>query len=307
MTAPDVVVVGASNLDLCFRAPRLPQPGETVGDAELTEGFGGKGANQAVAAARFGATTSFVSSLGQDEAGTAFSRLLEAEGIDASGCRFHAGRRTGRACVWVDGDGENQILVDPGANAFLEESAVAGALAEKPAASIVLCQLETPIEGVAAAVEWAREVGARSVVNAAPAAPLDRLRVAPDVLVANEHEAKQLAPGVDPEPRRLAAALADQLRVGLVAITLGAEGAVLWDAGSEHAVPAPRVAPVDTTGAGDAFCGALAARLAAGEDPARATRLACAAGALATLRLGAMSTLPSLAGVEATLAAHGPG
>ncbi|HVO54019.1 MAG TPA: ribokinase [Solirubrobacterales bacterium] len=306
MTSPDVIVVGASNVDLTFRAPRLPDAGETVGDADLAENLGGKGANQAVAAARLGADVFFLSSLGQDEAGARFERLLASEGIDASGCRYFSGQPTGRACIWLDAEGENRILVSSGANAFLYQAAVKGALATLSDASVVLCQLETPVEGVASAVAWAREVGALSIVNTAPALPLPRLRVAPDVLVANEHEAAYLINDPKLGPRDLAAALSDRFGVGSVVVTLGAAGALLWQEGDARHVEAPAVTPADTTGAGDAFCGAFAARLAAGDEPLRAVELACAAGALATLRLGAMSSLPTLAKVEGLAERSGP-
>jgi ribokinase len=302
---PDVVVVGASNLDLCFRAAQLPGRGETVAGAEFTENLGGKAANQAVAAARIGAEVAFVSSLGRDEAGAELEQLLRSERIDMGGCQFVPGQRTGRACIWLDGDGENRILVAPCANAYLDEKAVREGLGTLSGAATVLCQLETPVEGVAAALAWARRAGARSIVNAAPAIPFEGLRVMPDVLVANEQEARLLLDSPDREIGGIAARLAERTGVALIVVTLGAAGALLWEGGEERRIATPAVRVRDTTGAGDAFCGALAARLAAGDEPVRAAELGCAAGALAIQRLGAMSSLPSLAEVEVLLADHG--
>jgi len=299
---PDVVVVGASNLDLCFRAAQLPRGGETIAAAELTESLGGKAANQAVAAARIGAEVALVSSLGGDEAGAELERMLRSEGIDSGGCRFLSGQRTGRACIWLDGAGENRILVAPGANAYLYEGVVSEILGAFSAASAVLCQLETPVRGVAAALAWARQVGARSIVNAAPAAPFERLDPTPDVLVANEQEARLLLDSPDCEIGGIAGRLAERTGVGLVVVTLGAAGAVLWEQDEEWKIATPVVRVRDTTGAGDAFCGAFVARLAAGDDPVRAAELGCAAGALAIERLGAMSSLPNLGEAEALLA-----
>jgi ribokinase len=306
MISPDVVVVGASNLDISFRMPELPRPGETVNGAEAIRGLGGKGANQSVAAARLGARVRFVSSLGDESVATEIEEQLQAEGIDSGGCTFQPGEQSGRACIWLDQEGENRIVVAPGANALLSEAAVGSGLDPVSTASIVLCQLETPLEGIARAVEWAHEVGARSIVNAAPAAPFRRLPTMPDVLVLNEPEARELLADSEPPTDHLAPALAESFGVDLIAVTLGAAGAVLWREGEQHEIPAPRVAPVDSTGAGDAFCAGFAARLAAGDDPLRAAEIACAAGALTTLGFGSMSTLPTLPEVEALLDAGAP-
>lgn len=266
-----ITVVGSANVDLVARCSRLPQPGETVGDAEFQRIPGGKGANQAVAAARLGADVRFVGCVGSDRLPP---EVLEREGIDVSGVQVDDSE-SGVALILVNDAGENMILVALGANAR-----IAAADIDVSETDAVLCQLEIPIEAVAAAAAQAPFF----CLNAAPArtVPLELLRNA-DLVVVNRHELDALAE----TPR-------------LTALTLGEEGAVLLESGCEvaRAVP-PRVHAVDGTAAGDAFCAALLVSLLEGRDYEEALRRVCAAGALAASQLGAQPSLPTAAEVDA--------
>ncbi len=259
-----VLVLGSLNVDLVTRVERHPSPGETVLGEGLERLAGGKGANQAVAAAAAGASVVMVGAVGADEGGSAYLDRLRARGIDVTRVVVHPQEPTGTALIVVSAEGENSIVVVPGANGTV------GWDVELESGDVLLAQLEVPLETVADAVRAAASAGARVVLNVAPYADLpgDVLDLC-DPVVANEHEASQLPS----TPRSLL-------------VTLGAEGAT-W---GELTVPAESIAAdevVDTTGAGDAFCGALAAALAAGEDDEAALRLAVAAGGAAVRHHGA--------------------
>jgi ribokinase len=270
-SAPRITVVGSANIDLVARCERLPRPGETVTDAEFERVAGGKGANQAVAAARLGADVRFVGRVGRDDE---MLRALERDGVDLSGVVRDDGE-SGVALILVDASGETVIVVAPGANARLRPEEV-----EVGEADAVMCQLEIPIEVVAAASKHARFF----CLNAAPAS--GRLELEPDLLVVNRYEYETVGP-----------------RRGLVALTLGAEGAVLLEGSEEVArARAPKVEAVDGTAAGDAFCAALVIGLLQGMDRADALTRACAAGALAASRAGAQPSLPTAAEVDEVLA-----
>ncbi|MCP9486259.1 MAG: ribokinase [Gaiellaceae bacterium MAG52_C11] len=275
MSAPRITVVGSANVDLVARCSRLPAPGETIGDASFARISGGKGANQAVAAARLGAAVSFVGRVGADDLAL---RSLEAESIDVSGVRRDDGE-SGVALILVDDEGENVIVVAPGANGRLAADDVV--VGETDA---VLCQLEIPLDAVQAAAEQASFF----CLNAAPAMPVPAEFVSrADLVVVNRFELDALAG----TPR-------------LTALTLGAEGAVLLGHGREIARAAPpRVDAVDGTAAGDAFCAALLVYLLTGSDPEFALRAACVAGALAASRHGAQPSLPTAAEVQELLGA----
>ena len=274
---PALTVVGSVNLDLVARCERLPRPGETVSDATFARVPGGKGANQAVAAARLGAAVELVGCVGNDDfAGEAAAALEEA------GVRHRLrvdDAATGVALILVDAQGENQIVVAPGANAELREDDV-----RLDAPDAVLCQLEVPLDAVraAAAGPW------RFYLNAAPARDLPGALIdRADLVIVNRFEYEALAH--TPE---------------LTALTLGAEGAVLLERGEEVARAAPpRVEAVDGTAAGDAFTACLVVSLLEDRDPEEALRRACAAGALAASRFGAQPSLPTAAEVDAALAA----
>lgn len=286
MTCParpdvDVCVLGSANLDLVVTTERLPGPGETVLGGTYAEYPGGKGLNQAVAAARSGASTSFVGALGRDDAAEQLVEVLRRDGI-AHDLVARVDAATGRALIEVDEHGENSIVVVPGANAVVASDRL-------PISRVLLAQLEIPIEAV---VNAFRVTDAVTVLNPAPATALpDELVAACDVVIPNEHELALLG-GID-----------HLLDAGArsVVVTLGADGARIVTAEESLQVPPFRVDPIDTTGAGDAFCGALAARLAAGDELRAAVRWAAAAGALATTRPGAVPAQPRAAEIERLL------
>jgi ribokinase len=288
-TRHDVCVIGSSNLDLVATAATLPAPGETVMGHDYAEHPGGKGLNQAVAAARAGARTVFVSAVGDDVAGADLLRVMSNDGIDTSRVARRSGVPTGRALIGVSDAGENSIIVVPGANATVT-------IDDLPEARVVLAQLEVPIDTVRRAFELARSSGAMTVLNPAPARTLPpELLALCDVVVPNEHEVELLG-GVD-------ALFA--LGALAVVITEGSRGATLHrDGTAEHIAPFA-VSPVDTTGAGDTFCGSLCARLAAGDDLVHALRHAAAAAALSTTRSGAVPSIPHAAEVQSFLIAAG--
>lgn len=273
----DVVVVGSANLDLVATTERLPGPGETVLGHAYAEHAGGKGLNQAVAAARAGASVAMIAALGADDAGRRLRDLAVAEGIDVDEITIEP-HPTGRAVITVDRHAENTIVVVPGANAVLTPPA------SLPPCRTLLCQLEVPLEVVDTVLQVARGQGVTTILNPAPARPLDPVLLAHcDVVVPNEHELELLG-GLD-------ALLAGG--VGAVVVTLGSAGVLVADASGRRTRVEPfEVDPVDTTGAGDAFCGYLAARLAAGDPLTDAVRIAAAAGALATTTAGAVPSLP---------------
>ena len=282
----DVCVVGSANLDLVATTPRIPRPGETVLGTTYAEHAGGKGLNQAVAASRSGARVAFVGCVGDDDAGRRMREVLTHDGIDDSNLSVSASP-TGRALIVVDGNGENSIVVVPGANHALAQTDGV------PDAAVVLCQLEVPLEQVKRALVAARGRDATTILNPAPAAPLPAdLLAACDIVVPNEHEVELLG-GV-------ALLLAAGCRA--VVVTRGGAGVDIHTAEGEEHCPPFVVDVVDTTGAGDAFCGALAARLSAGDDLRAAVRWAAAAGALATTLVGAVPAHPTADSIRALLA-----
>lgn len=282
------MVVGSANLDLVATVDHLPAPGETVLGRDYAEHPGGKGLNQAVAASRAGARTAFVGCLGTDAAGDALHALLSEEGLDPY--VVDVARPTGRALIAVDDGGENSIVVVPGANSCLTISVVDDHRDVIARAGVVLCQLEVPLDAVEAALAIAKVGGATTVLNPAPAAALSRSLISLcDVVVPNQHEVAQLGG---------ASALLDA-GVSTVVITLGARGLRIVTRQDEFDIPPFVVRAVDTTGAGDAACGALAAALAEGLDIVTAARRASAAGALAATRQGAVPSLPRRSEIDA--------
>ena len=283
----DVVVVGSVNVDLVVRVPRLPSTGETVTGGTFTRAPGGKGANQAAAAARLGARTRFVGLVGPDDLGAEARGELEAAGVDVSALGTgHA--PTGVAGILVDDRGDNVIAVASGANAELSPAYVREALRAIDVGSpVVLSNLEIPLDAVTATAEWAGERSGRFILNPAPARPLDRSLLGRcSVVVANEREASGLGPS----------SVEDVLAAGpdAVVVTRGPEGADLHVRDRPaHRQQAFAADIVDSTGAGDAFCGALAWALGDGRKAEEAVRLAAAAGALACRAVGARGSLPS--------------
>jgi ribokinase len=300
-----VLVVGSANVDFTVAASRLPGVGETVSGGTLLVNHGGKGANQAVAARRLGAEVRFVACVGDDASGRDIRAALRAEGIGVEGVMVTDGAATGTALIVVDGQGRNQIVVAPGANWHLSVEHVRSRADDFAWAQVVMCQLETPLETVSVALAQAKRRGLVTVLNPAPVQDgiSDDVWPLVDYLTPNEGEAARLS-GVAVRDAASAAAAGRALRgrgVGTVIVTLGAEGSVACTARDEIRVPAFAVTAVDTTAAGDAFNGALAASLA-GRDPLpEALRFASAAAAIACTRRGAQPSLPARAEVERLL------
>ena len=277
-----ITVVGSVNLDFVATAKTLPAPGETVTGATLARHPGGKGANQALAAARLGAQVAMVARVGQDSLADEALSLLKAEGVNLSRCLIDAKASTGVALIAVDARGENQIVVAPGANAAFAPQHLTQATH-----SALICQLELPLETVAKAVA---EATGFVCLNLAPAAAMpDETLGRADLIVVNETEAAFYGQALHALP-------------GLIAVTWGAKGAGLYRAGQQIAAAAPPpITAIDTTGAGDAFVGALTLALLEGQTPQAALKFACKAGALAATRAGAQPSQPTRAAVDARL------
>lgn len=312
----DVLVVGSLNADLVTRAHRLPADGETVHGTSYARLAGGKGLNQAVAAARSGARTAMLGCVGDDDNGAFLLGEASAAGVDLADVSRLDGVETGVALIMVGGDGANRIVVVAGANGHVTPSLLAGPAAADRlrSASVVLCQLETPLDGVQAALAAGRAAGAVTVLNPAPAAPLPpAVLAAVDWLIPNEFEAGLILD----EPSLVLASVDDALAAARrlralgprgVVVTLGSRGAVAVGPDGEPLVLAPfPVTAVDTTAAGDAFCGTFAAGLAAGLAPEAALRRACAAGALTATAHGAVPSIPTAADVDALVSGAAPG
>ena len=299
-----VVVVGSVNIDLVTSVAHLPGPGETVIGGTFQQGGGGKGANQAVAAARLGARTWLVGATGNDPFGEFARTELATAGVDLT-YLAHSSEATGIAQILVGQDGENLIAVASGANATVGASQVEEALRTilQPG-WVVLANLEVPDEAVEAAASCARQLGARFLLNPAPARPLsDRVLHLCHVLTPNEHEVDVLCSAIL-APGQPAALLG--LGIDNVIVTRGARGASLYRRGRPvHVQPAFAVAAVDTTGAGDAFNGALAWAFASGFDVEESLRVAAAAGALSTRELGARNGPPTQSELMSFLAGQG--
>jgi ribokinase len=286
-----VVVVGSVNVDLVVTLDALPRPGETVMGGTFARHGGGKGANQAVAAARLGAEVALVAAVGRDDLGDAALEELAGDGVDV-GAVVRANAPTGVALITVDRAGENAIAVASGANAELSAEAVTAALGERldAPAGVVLLGHEVPDAAVVAGARAAREAGWAVLLNPAPARALgDALAALGPLLTPNADEARALTGEADPE----AAGRALAARTGApVLVTVGADGALLCADGGVERLRAPAVEVVDTTGAGDTFNGALAAELAAGAALETAARLAIGAAARSTTRPGARAGMP---------------
>jgi ribokinase len=300
---PRIVVVGSLNMDLVTRAARRPARGETLTGESFGMFVGGKGLNQAIAAARQGAAVRMVGRVGADDFGRRLRQALEAAGVDARLVAEDGTAGTGVATIVLDAEGDNSIIVVPGANGRVGRADVERAAEAIAAADLLMLQLEVPLEAVLRAAEIARAAGARVLLNPAPApaGPLpDELLRLVDVLTPNEtetHSLTGLSVAGDESAARAAAALRAR-GVGAVVLTLGARGALLASDQRTVHVPGYVVQVVDTTAAGDAFCGALAAQLARGRPLDAAVGYANAAGALATTVLGAEPAMPRLEAVE---------
>lgn len=295
-----VVVFGSINVDLVTRVDRLPRAGETVSALSVAELPGGKGSNQAIASALFGVPTRMIGAVGIDAHATMMIAALSRAGADTSAIAQVPGP-TGMAHVCVSRDGENQIVVVAGANAQV----VAGPSWPGQAGDICLAQLELPVAAVKTMLDQAKSQGARTILNAAPAlceaAPL---LADVDVLIVNETELAFYcgnAPSAEPEAAANAARAFLRRDDQWIVVTLGAAGIVAVSGERTLAVPAPKVAVVDTTGAGDTFCGVLAAGLSQGKAMESAIHFACAAAALSVQREGAAASMPGRAEIEAAM------
>ena len=300
----NILVVGSSNTDLIIRVPRIPRPGETVLGGEFSTAAGGKGANQAVAAARAGGRVTFVARIGIDGFGDRALANFKLDNIDARFVLRNDDVPSGIALITVDERGENSISVASGANALLSAADIERAAEAFAAADILLLQLESPLETVAAAVREAKKRGVPVILNPAPARDLDDelLRLV-TVLTPNEHEAELLT-GIAVRDERTARDAARRLRArgpGTVIVTLGERGVHALAAGFEGSVPAFKVDPVDTTAAGDVFNGALAVALAEKRPLPEALRFAQAAAAISVTRSGAQPSAPTRAEILAWL------
>jgi ribokinase len=293
--APRIAVVGSLNIDLVAYAHRVPRAGETIIGDRFAMGFGGKGANQAVMAARLGGRVSMVGALGDDVYAGMTLDNLASQGVDATYVARVAGS-SGVAPIWVETDGTNRIIVVPGANGLVDPEAAAGALRSLDDVAVVIGQLEIP-QAVTAAAFMAAHVafGSRTILNPAPAAALSaELLEAADYLIPNEHELGLVAgqASVDLDDDAALLGIATSLGARLL-VTLGARGAAIEADGVVRRMPAEQVQAIDTTGAGDAFVGAFAYGLAAGLDELAAVRLGILCASDSVTRPGTQSSFPS--------------
>jgi ribokinase len=304
---PKIVVVGSANTDLMVNVEHLPTPGETVLGGNYMIAQGGKGANQAVAAARLGAEVTLVARVGQDAFGRESFAAYQAEGIDTSYIIWDDSAPSGVALIMVDQSGENIIAVAPGANSSLSPADILAAEAIVREADCILTQLEVPVETVQTVANQAEKHAVRMILNPAPAVPLPpELLAKIDVLTPNETEAARLAGGNSrKDTAEAVSVLRNKFHVKNIVMTMGKNGALVYGLRQE-VVPAYPVTPVDTTGAGDAFNSGLAVALARGETLTDAVRFANAVAALSTTRPGAQPSMPSSEEVEAFLERNQP-
>lgn len=293
----NIVVVGSINMDLVVRAPRHPLPGETILGSDFQTFPGGKGANQAVAAARIGGKVKMIGRVGNDAFSDVLLANLEKDGIDTKFVLRTSDVASGVALITVSEAGQNNIVVVPGANARLTPADIHAAEAAFEGASVVLLQLEIPLDAVAEAVKVARKHGAKVVLNPAPAVALsEELLSQVDTLIPNESE---LALLTNMQDTLLAANKLKSLGIQRLIVTLGSNGVLVLEGESQQRIPPHHVTVVDTTAAGDAFVGAYAVALDAGKQTLAAAAWGNAAGALAVTKSGAQPSLPD----RATLAA----
>ncbi|OSM94391.1 ribokinase [Lonsdalea populi] len=304
MKAGRLAVLGSINADHILNLEQFPSPGETVIGKHYNVAFGGKGANQAVAAGRCGADIAFIACVGADDIGQRIRQQLADDRVDVSAVEAVPGQTTGVALIWVNDDAENMIAIHSGANAALSPEVMARFQQKITEASALLMQLESPLETVTAAAQLARRHGTRVILNPAPARPLpDKLLSLVDIMTPNETEAQHLT-GIrvetDDDARRAAQALHDK-GVGSVIITLGRRGAWVSEQGRGQLIPGFQVEAVDTIAAGDTFNGALLTALLEEMPMLAAVRFAHAAAAIAVTRSGGQPSVPWRNEIEAFL------
>lgn len=289
-----IIVVGSSNVDLTVRVRRLPLPGETIRGATLLRTNGGKGANQAVAAARLGADVVFITCLGNDASGGMLSAQFAADGIDTSCIKLSA-TPTGTALIFVDDNAENCIAVAPGSNNDLLPADIDAARSTMEGASYLLVQLVIPMPTVVRAVELAHSLGIKTIMNPAPMNPVpEDLFSRIWLITPNQTEAEQLT-GVHVESEDDAARAAEVLfakGVKNVIVTMGSKGSLVCTPEGREFVPSRKVKAIDTTGAGDVYNGALVAALSQGKSLIEAARVATLASSIAVTRMGAQTSAP---------------
>ncbi|MBD0378426.1 MAG: ribokinase [Flavisolibacter sp.] len=299
-----IVVIGSSNTDMVVKTERIPRPGETILGGSFFMNAGGKGANQAVAAARLGGQVTLIANVGDDIFGKEAVQLFQKEGINTRYISVDQNQPSGVALITVDKSGENNIVVASGANATLQPSAIDHAVEEIEGASFVLMQLEIPLETIIHASTLAAAKGVPVILNPAPACALpESLLKKISVLTPNEKEAEMLT-GIAITDLNMAIQAANHIRrqgVETIIITLGAKGALVVNQEICELVPAPAVQAVDTTAAGDVFNGALAVALSEGQSLLDAVAFGCHAAALSVTRLGAQSSAPFRKEVEQTV------
>lgn len=295
---PKIAIVGSLNVDFTFRLPRIPKPGETLAAAGMEVHLGGKGANQAIAAARAGAEVSLIGCIGEDEHGRRYLEHLKREDIQTE-ILLTRDAPTGSAFIAVDDRGENSIIVHPGANALLTVEHIDRCAPVLKRADAVLLQLECPLPAVARTAAIALAAGRRVIVNPSPFAPeaLKLLRGA-EVWIVNGSEFHGLRETAGTVPLSVNDALLESLACTTLVVTNGGDSTLLVTKGEEASIPPPRVTPVDTVGAGDTFAGAFAVFLCESRPLEECVQLANIAGALATLKPGAQDSIPSRALID---------
>lgn len=305
-----VVIVGSLSLDFVMRVPRRPAKGETIAGFDFNTFVGGKGNNQALAAARAGAEVSLVGRVGDDSYGDRLIEMLRDNNVGVQHLRRDPLEGTGIANIYVDPEGDNSIVIVPRANAKLSMSDIEAAKEVIAQANVLLLQMEIPDEIVLLAAMVAKRAGVKVILNPAPAPPSgklpDELLSYVDILIPNQPEAQLLSgcEANDVAGAKQAAFKLQQAGANQVIVTLGEQGALLHDAdGKDTLIPSFSVKAIDTTAAGDAFCGALAAAIARGDSMQEAIRTGCAAGALAVTKCGAEPSLPTRSQISELMAA----
>jgi ribokinase len=295
MNTNRITVIGSSNTDMVVKADKFPQPGETLLGGKFFMNPGGKGANQAVAAARLGGNVTFIGKIGDDIFGKQSIQLLEQENIDCTNVFTDTLNPSGVALITLDAKGENSIVVASGSNATLSVEDIKKAITSIESSNIILMQLETPIETVEFAAQYGASKGIRVILNPAPATKLpSNLLKNLSIITPNETEAEILT-GIKVQNTNDALKAAEILRkqgAEQIIITLGSAGAFVYDGKRHVLIPSLKVTPVDTTAAGDVFNGALAVALSEGKDIFEAAEFANKAAAIAVTRLGAQSSIP---------------
>ncbi|MEI6072247.1 MAG: ribokinase [Verrucomicrobiae bacterium] len=304
MRARPFTIIGSANVDMIMKVKRLPDRGETVTDGTFLQTFGGKGANQAVAAARAGGDARFVACLGRDAFTPAMVENFRRDGLDVEGLRFVDDLPSGSALVMVDEGGMNYLTVAPGSNAALLPEHIAAGWERIASSGLILLQMEIPVETNRAVLALAREAAIPVILNYAPAHIIcPDLLAGLDTLIVNENEAAGLS-GIEPSDRN-SAERAGRALVGMgarrVLLTLGAAGSMIFADGTSEHVPAFPVTAVDTTAAGDSFCGALGVAVLEGLPLSEAARFATAAAALSVTRFGAQPSIPTRSEIDCFL------